>query len=116
MNAQDAGGNTALMGVAFKGYADIAQLLIEQGADLNLQHGNGGTALMFAAIFGRNELVKLLLAHGADKFILDSLTLLLSKIMKKPYGYCKQEYFSKQQEPELILQRLGQRYNTYFFA
>ncbi|WP_229216131.1 hypothetical protein [Dyadobacter frigoris] len=26
MNAQDYGGNTALMGVSFKGYSDIAEL------------------------------------------------------------------------------------------
>jgi len=42
------------MGVCFKGYASIAELLIETGADLNMQHGNGGTALMFATLFGRN--------------------------------------------------------------
>lgn len=59
------------MGVAFKGYADIAQLLIENGAQLDLQHGNGGTALMFAAMFGRHDLLKALLAAGADKTLLD---------------------------------------------
>jgi ankyrin repeat protein len=53
--------------VCFKGYAPIAQLLIDAGANHNLQHGNGGTAMMFAAMFGRNELLKLLAAHGADK-------------------------------------------------
>ncbi len=61
-----------MMGVAFKGYADIAQLLIDNGAELDLQHGNGGSALMFATMFGRNEVLKLLIAHGADKTILDS--------------------------------------------
>ncbi|MNR11286.1 Ankyrin repeat protein [compost metagenome] len=60
------------MGACFKGYADIAELLIQNGAALDQQHGNGGTALMFAAMFGRNELVKLLLLHGANTEICDS--------------------------------------------
>ena len=59
------------MGVAFKGYADIARLLIDNGAHTDMQHGNGGTALMFAAMFGRHDLLKLLLAAGADKHLLD---------------------------------------------
>ena len=57
------------MGVSFKGYVPIAELLLSQGADINIQHGNGGTALMFATMFGRNELIKILLNHGADKTI-----------------------------------------------
>src|SRR5690606_42090976 len=50
VNLQDSGGNTALMGVCFKGYPKVAELLTSHGADLNLQHSNGGTALMFAVL------------------------------------------------------------------
>ena len=59
------------MGVSFKGYLAIAELLIESGADLNKQHSNGGTALMFATMYGRNEIVKILLVHGAKSDICD---------------------------------------------
>ena len=59
------------MGVSFKGYADVARLLVARGANLNLQNGNGGTALMFATMFGRNELVRLLVEAGADQTIAD---------------------------------------------
>lgn len=60
------------MGVCFKGSGDIANILIEHGANLNIQHRNGGTALMFATMFDRNDLVKLMLQHGADRTIMDS--------------------------------------------
>lgn len=39
------------MGVCFKGYADVAELLIESGTDLDLQDGNGCMAVIFAAMF-----------------------------------------------------------------
>nr|WP_068888661.1 ankyrin repeat domain-containing protein [Pedobacter panaciterrae] len=73
VNGKDAGGNTALMGVCFKGYTDIAELLITHPhVNLNALNGNGGTALMFAVMFGRNELTQLLLNHGAEVNITDN--------------------------------------------
>jgi len=63
------GTGTALMGVCFKGYTDIAAYLIDAGADVNAsdpQAANGGTALIFAAMFNRTEVVDLLLEKGAD--------------------------------------------------
>lgn len=60
-------GNTALMGVAFKGYEPIARRLIDAGADVNRRNGVGQTALMMAALFGQVALVDLLLAAGADR-------------------------------------------------
>lgn len=63
------GTGTALMGVCFKGYADIAAYLIDAGADVNASDpkaANGGTALIFAAMFNRAEVVELLLEKGAD--------------------------------------------------
>ena len=59
------------MGVAFKGYPEIAELLLAHGADINLQHGNGGTALMFAVLFGRHNIVRVLMPHGPDLSIRD---------------------------------------------
>ena len=65
-------GNTALMGVAFKDYVPIAELLIARGADVNYRNGSGQTALMTAALFGRDAIIDLLLAHGADASIADN--------------------------------------------
>lgn len=71
VNAQDIAGNTALMGVCFKGFNDIVQFLIEKGADVNLKNKVGGTALSFAATFNQNTVVKTLLANGAETNIKD---------------------------------------------
>jgi ankyrin repeat protein len=57
---------TALMGVCFKGHADIARYLISAGADLEASLPNGNTALHFAAMFNQAEIVELLIAAGAD--------------------------------------------------
>lgn len=68
LNAFSATG-TALMGVCFKGYAEIAAYLIDAGADVNASDpkaANGGTALIFAAMFNKTDIVELLLEKGAD--------------------------------------------------
>ncbi|MEQ9443086.1 MAG: ankyrin repeat domain-containing protein [Cyclobacteriaceae bacterium] len=71
VNVQDAAGNTALMGICFKGYPTIAALLLEHGADVNKQNANGATALIYTATFGQNEIARMLLDHGADKTLQD---------------------------------------------
>ena len=63
--------NTALMGVAFKGYTAIARTLIDSGAEIDRRNGVGQTALMMAALFGQTEIVDLLLAAGADRDAVD---------------------------------------------
>lgn len=59
-------GNTALMGVAFKGYAGVARQLLAAGADPHATNKAGQTALMMAALFGHGEIVDALLMRGAD--------------------------------------------------
>ena len=45
---------------------DVAEALIEKGADLNAKEGNGWSALMFASMGGATECVKMLIMAGAD--------------------------------------------------
>ncbi len=64
--------NTALMGVAFKGYDHLAALLIEAGAEVDRRNGVGQTALMMAALFGKTAIVDRLIAAGADAAATDA--------------------------------------------
>lgn len=66
-------GNTALMGVAFKGHHAIAAMLIDAGADVNRRNWSGQTALMNAALFNHATIVDMLLAAGADATIADDI-------------------------------------------
>jgi hypothetical protein len=56
----------ALHYAAFADQKDIADLLLEHGAQVNARAPNGSTALMMTAREGREELARLLLAAGAD--------------------------------------------------
>lgn len=61
------GGSSPLISAALFGKTEIAIMLIEAGADLNIQNNDGSTALITAAFFCRPQIVKLLLEKGADK-------------------------------------------------
>ncbi len=64
-------GNTAQMGVAFKGHDDIAARLLRAGCPVNARNHQGQTALMMAAMFDRKAQVDMLKAHGAQADIAD---------------------------------------------
>jgi ankyrin repeat protein len=51
--------------VALKGQANMVDLLVATGADVNARFASGATPLHDAALKGRNEVVRLLLAKGA---------------------------------------------------
>jgi ankyrin repeat protein len=65
-------GNTAQMGVAFKGDDAIAARLLKTRCDVDARNKAGQTALMMAALFGRTAQIELLLAAGADRGIADA--------------------------------------------
>jgi ankyrin repeat protein len=57
---------TPLTFAARKGHADVAELLLSRGADVNATAPGAGTPLAVAAEAGRLEMVRLLLEHGAN--------------------------------------------------
>ena len=58
--------HTALHIAAEKGFRDIAELLLEHGADVNLQDGEGNTPLHYAARNFDAEMICFLVKKGAD--------------------------------------------------
>ena len=60
-------GSTALITAATFGQTEVAQILIENGADLEIQNNEGSTALMTATFLCHTEIVKALLEKGADR-------------------------------------------------
>ena len=61
------GGSTPLITASVFGKTEIAKLLIDAGADLDIQNNDGSTALITAAFFCRPEIVNMLLKKNTDK-------------------------------------------------
>lgn len=71
INDQDNAGNTALHEAALQGHIEIVELLIENGADVNIKSIEmfGDTPLIDASANGHLDVVKYLLKNGADPTI-----------------------------------------------
>lgn len=91
----DFGGSTPLMLAAIFGQNEIAEVLIDAGADLELRNHSGGTALHQACFFCHPKIVELLLQSGADPnkknsrnlTPLDSVTIELDGELEAIYRY-----------------------------
>lgn len=58
---------TALQACSYKGFFEIAQELLEYGAEPNIVDANGTSPLIYATQFQHFNIIKLLLKYGADK-------------------------------------------------
>ena len=66
VDARDALGSTPLLDAAWLGKFEIAEFLIQHGADVNARHAEAGsTPLVYSVLTGRAHLVRLLLRSGA---------------------------------------------------
>ena len=66
INAMDQSGNTPLHLAVDRGSQDIAELLIANGARVNVRNANGQTPLYRAIAIGHNEIAALLINNGTD--------------------------------------------------
>jgi TonB family protein len=66
VNVKNSDGENALMLASYNGKSDIAEMLLDHGANINSQTKQGETVLMFA-IFGKHpETAQMLINRGAD--------------------------------------------------
>ncbi|KAM9823761.1 ankyrin repeat and MYND domain-containing protein 2-like [Neosynchiropus ocellatus] len=74
INCLDENGMTPLMHAAYKGKADMCNLLLQHGADVNCnQHEYGYTALMFAGLSGKKDITSMMLNAGAETDLVNSV-------------------------------------------
>lgn len=86
------GGSTPLISAALFGRTEIAKLLINAGANLNIQNNDGSTALITAAFFCRPEIVKMLLAKKANKTIKNNFNQTAYETVLAPFKEIKPVY------------------------
>lgn len=67
VNAKDSRGNTPLTFAAKTGQYEMANLLLDKGADVNAQGRDYGNALQAASERGYEQIVKMLLESGAHQ-------------------------------------------------
>ncbi|MDX2083197.1 MAG: ankyrin repeat domain-containing protein [Rickettsiales bacterium] len=73
INQKNIGGATALSIACRNNNFAIAQLLIENGADVNIADNEGWTPLMRAALSGSNDIINLLLSKNANAALSNSV-------------------------------------------
>ena len=67
VSSKDSDGDTPLHIAAYKGYKDIAKLLLGKGADVNAKNEDGDTPLHMAADKGNKDVAELLRQHGGHE-------------------------------------------------
>jgi len=91
-------GSTPLITAATFGKNEIAELLIDAGADLSIQNNDGATALHVAAFFCRVEIVQVLMDAGADKMIRNNFGVTARESVIGPFPQVKPIYEMMQQQ------------------
>ncbi len=94
---EPSGGSSPLITAAVFGKTEIALVLIEAGADVNIKNNEGSTPLHTAAFFCRTEIVEALLANGADKKIINNAGATALESVTVPFDAVKgiYDYFGK---------------------
>ncbi len=93
LNIKEAmGGSTPLISAALFGKTEIAKLLINAGANLNIQNNDGSTALITASFFCRPEIVKMLLSKKANKTIKNNYKQTAYETLLTPFNQVKPVY------------------------
>lgn len=93
INGKDAmTGSTPLISASSFGKIEIAEALIDAGANLAIKNGDGSTALHAASFFGRIEIVQLLIDANADKTIRNNFGATPRETVVGPFAEVKPVY------------------------
>jgi len=84
-NFQNHYGDSALILAAWYGHLDIAKLLLDVNADVDIANCDGNTALNCAAYRGHHQMVELLLIEGSEVDVQDNVTG-KTALIKASYG------------------------------
>ena len=84
-NFQNHYGDSALILAAWYGHLDIAKLLLDVNADVDIANCDGNTALNCAAYRGHHQMVELLLIEGSEVDVQDNVTG-KTALIKAAYG------------------------------
>ena len=84
-NFQNHYGDSALILAAWYGHLDIAKLLLDVNADVDIANCDGNTALNCAAYRGHHSMVELLLVEGSEVDVQDNVTG-KTALIKAAYG------------------------------
>ena len=95
----------------FNGHFEIANLLITEGADINIQNSTGFTSLTFACEKGHFEISELLIYNDADVYVKnhhgkmasDYLNSNLRRKLEECLKYNKKYYMSKAKDRSNLL-------------
>ena len=79
MNQATSNGWTPLMSAAKNGQLDVAQFLVQQGAEVDRANSNGWLPFMIAAQEGHLEVAKFLLQQGTEAAVDQAVKLLMEK-------------------------------------
>ncbi|MEM9674154.1 MAG: ankyrin repeat domain-containing protein [Cyclobacteriaceae bacterium] len=91
-------GSTPLISAATFNKPEIAQALIDAGADLSVKNNDGSTALHSAAFFGRVEIVQMLIDAQADKTIRNNFGATARESVIGPFAEVKPIYEMLEQQ------------------
>ena len=91
-------GSTPLISAATFGKTDIAEALIEAGADLTISNNDGTTPLHSAAFFCRVEIVQFLIDVNADKTLRNNFGATPRETVMGPFSEIKPIYEMMQQQ------------------
>ena len=92
------GGSTPLISAATFDKREIANALIEAGADITIQNKDGSTALHSAAFFCRVEIVQMLLNANADRTVKNNYGMTAYESIVGPFEEIKPVYEMMQQQ------------------